>query len=409
MEQMNIYELVSHCTNYLKKIYSETTLHDYQSVWRNGIVKFMKEKGLTTYSTELGEQYISQINDNIKFQTYNSRLRKIQVLNDYLSDGRIHFCRQRSVPIILNGVWSKYLRDFMTYYKSLRRNEKTIKEYRVYISHFFYYLGTIGIEQANEIKDIHILRYIGNLDKISNSVSALRGLFHFWQDRQITQNDLSSALGLYRYADRREKIPSFYSPEEIKAIEESVNRTTIKGKRDYAMLLLSTRLGLRVSDIAGLKFEHIHWKENQIVFHQYKTKNLISLPLLTNVGNALIDYLKHARKDSKSDNIFLELRSPYIESSRAMVCGAIGRIIATSGVKIGDRHHGAHAMRHSLASNMLRKGTTLPVITEALGHAQSQSTMKYLKIDIRSLFQCALSVGKVSDEFYNQKGGAFYV
>jgi site-specific recombinase XerD len=130
--------------------------------------------------------------------------------------------------------------------------------------------------------------------------------------------------------------------------------------------------------------------------------------LLTDVGNAIIDYLKHGRFKSSSQRIFISGRAPYVDATKAMVCAALNGVISNAGVSVKYRHHGPHSMRHSLASTLLQNGTTIPVISEVLGHKNTASTMTYLKIDIASLQKSALPVTPVAEEFYTQKGGAFY-
>ena len=139
-----------------------------------------------------------------------------------------------------------------------------------------------------------------------------------------------------------------------------------------------------------------------------KTQKVIQLPLLTEVGNAIVDYLRNGRPQSNLAQVFLSCRAPFIGVTKACVCAAINTIIVTSGVDVHLKHHGPHSLRHSLASAMLCQETTFPVISESLGHRHTDTTMAYLKIDIASLMKCALPVPSVAEEFYLQRGGAFY-
>ena len=168
------------------------------------------------------------------------------------------------------------------------------------------------------------------------------------------------------------------------------------------------RLGLRASDIAHLTFDNINWGNSKIIFSQFKTGQQIELPLLTDVGEAIIDYLKYGRKLSQSQRVFLYTRAPFTEMTNSAVAGAIGRLVDTSGVDTTGRKHGPHAMRHSLVSRFLENREQLPVISEALGHHTTNTTMSYIRIDIGSLRQCVLEVPAVPAGFYEQKGGAFY-
>lgn len=229
----------------------------------------------------------------------------------------------------------------------------------------------------------------------------------FLSVQEYIQTDFEYVLSRNRYP-KREKLPSIYSAEEIQQIELSVEQSGPVGKRDYAILLLATRLGLRASDICRLKFEHLDWDHNIIAFTQYKTRKAIELPLLTEVGEAIVNYLRYSRPISRHPEIFLSARPPYRPMFRWGINNAISRIMRESGIDISGRKFGPHAMRHSLASRLLANGVSLPVISESLGHDSSLSTMEYLRVDLSSLMGCALDVPLVNPAFYEQKGGLFY-
>ena len=219
--------------------------------------------------------------------------------------------------------------------------------------------------------------------------------------------DLEEVLKSYRWV-KHEKVPSFFTADEVRAIETSIDRSSGVGKRNYAMLLLASRLGLRASDIAYLKFSNIDWEKNEIRLVQYKTGNPVSLPLLNDVGSAIIDYLKYGRFKSESQQIFISSRAPYVPANKSIVCSAIQEVIKKSEVKTDGRRHGPHSLRRSLASCLLKNEVPMPVISEALGHVKTDTTMTYLRIDLTSLMKCALAVPPIEDDFYTQKGGAFY-
>lgn len=171
---------------------------------------------------------------------------------------------------------------------------------------------------------------------------------------------------------------------------------------------MASRLGLRVSDIAGLTFDNIDWDNNRIILKQHKTGNPVELPLLPEVGEALVNYLRYARPESMLPNVFLSACAPYRPMNRLGLNGVVIRIMRSSGVNLAGRKFGPHSMRHSLASNMLKSGASISVISEALGHESSETTREYLRVDVTSLTKCALDVPPVPETFYRQKGGAFY-
>lgn len=188
----------------------------------------------------------------------------------------------------------------------------------------------------------------------------------------------------------------------------SVDRNHAVGKRDHTIILLAARLGLRASDIANLKFENILWEQSSIHLTQFKTGNEIKLPLLSEVGNAIVDYLKFGRPKSSENFVFLCARSPFNPIDTSVITRIVQNTFAKTGINTKYRRHGPHALRHSLAGRLLEKQTALPVITEVLGHENTESTKFYLRIDLTSLRQCVLEVPAVSPCFYIQKGGFFY-
>jgi len=172
--------------------------------------------------------------------------------------------------------------------------------------------------------------------------------------------------------------------------------------------MLAVRLGLRDSDISSLEFGHLLWSQNVISFQQFKTKVLVELPLPADVGDSIIDYIKYARPSSNDKHVFLEHVYPHNPVDSKRVSKTANRTIIESGVDIGARTHGSHALRHTIASLLLEQKTALPIISELLGHTNIQTLMCYLRIDTKSLRQCALDVPTVPEGFYTQKGGALY-
>jgi phage integrase family protein len=167
-------------------------------------------------------------------------------------------------------------------------------------------------------------------------------------------------------------------------------------------------LGLRASDIANLKFENILWEDNAIRLIQQKTNKELELPLLPEIGNAIIEYLRYGRPKSQSSYIFLLARSPYTHINQPVISQIAKKYFLKANVNIKNKHHGAHALRHSLATLLLEEQVKLPVISEVLGHENTESTSYYLRIDIQSLKKCSLDVSPVCENFYTQKGGYFY-
>jgi len=408
--QQEITRLIQDCLLFFSSnCYTQNRIDKYRSLWKYGILRYMEGKNLSLYTPSLGQEYVTTCipRDNLRHDD-REKIRSIQVLNDYLNLGYIR--KRTTVPVrhTLEGEIGLQMQKLIAYLQSLRRSTVTIKDYELYLNRFLVFLNHSGVYSVSGISERHILEFISMTENNKiNIVSCLRVLFRFWFESHITDGNFEEILRSYKWV-KQEKIPSFFTADEVRDIEESIDKSSSVGKRNYAMLLLASRLGLRASDIANLQFSNIDWDKNEIKLTQYKTGHPITLPLLNDVGNAIIDYLRYGRFKSESQNIFISSRAPYIPANKSMVCFAIREVISKSRVKIDGRHHGPHSLRHSLASCLLKNETPIHVISEALGHTKTDTTLTYLRIDLTSLLKCAIAVPPVLDEFYTQKGGVFY-
>lgn len=405
-----INQLIQGCLRFFNdNCYTQQRIDKYRSLWKYGILRYMKEKDLSLYTPSLGQQYIADCipSENVKHDD-REKIRSIQVIDDYLLLGYI---RKRSITPVTHPLYGEIglqMQKLINHLQSLRRSSVTIRDYQLYLNSFLVYLNRSRIYTLKEITERHILEFVSTTENNKiNVVSSLRVLFRFWIENHIIETDFDHVLRIYKWV-KHEKIPSFFTDNEVRTIETSIDRSSGVGKRNYAMLLLAIRLGLRASDIARLQFSNIDWEKNEIRFVQYKTGNPISLPLLSDVGSAIIDYLKYGRFKSESQHVFISSRAPYIPANKNIVCSAIQEVIRKSKVNTEGRRHGPHSLRHSLACSLLRNEVPMPVISETLGHVRTDTTMTYLRIDLTSLMKCALAVPPVPDDFYTQKGGAFY-
>ncbi|WP_159467338.1 site-specific integrase [Dyadobacter sp. 3J3] len=239
------------------------------------------------------------------------------------------------------------------------------------------------------------------------TLRAIRTFLKFLFEQGLIKEDISLSVPQDNY-QKQAKLPSVFSVDEIQRMISKIDRARPSGKRNYAIVLIAARLGLRASDIAGLKFENLFWQQSIISICQYKTGRQLQLPLLAEVGEAIIEYLKYGRPISNEPYVFLSAGSPFRRMHTPGITSLVNRAFILSGVNIEHRHHGPHALRHSLANLLLEQSTILPVITEVLGHENSRSTKYYLRIDLTSMKQCMLEAPAVADGFYNQKGCCFY-
>lgn len=217
--------------------------------------------------------------------------------------------------------------------------------------------------------------------------AALRSFLRYARYRGEISHDLASAVPtVANYA--MASIPRAIAQEHIRAILEHCDRQSALGRREYAILLLLARLGLRAGEIAALKLEDIDW-ERGCIDVPGKRNQRCELPLPTDVGDALADYLQNGRPRSNSRSLFLRALAPNCGfSSNVAVDSVVRRALVRAG--IGSPRKGAHQFRHALATQMLRHGASLAEIGELLRHCEADTTRIYAKVDLTALRPLAL-------------------
>jgi site-specific recombinase XerD len=183
-------------------------------------------------------------------------------------------------------------------------------------------------------------------------------------------------------------IPRAIAPDQVRRLLARINRHTAVGRRDYAILLLLARLGLRSSEVVFLELEDIDWKDGSMSVRG-KGGRRLQLPLPADVGEAIVAYLRHGRPPSSSRRVFLRARAPL---RGFLGPSAVGTIVRHALLRAGidAPTTGAHQFRHGLATEMLRHGASLGEIGELLGHRSPETTKIYTKVDLDALRSLAL-------------------
>jgi integrase/recombinase XerD len=373
---------------------------------------FMSEHDLATYTAKECDIFIRQIIGKGEYKNLCHRdkesIRCANILIEYQLTGMISY-RIKHNHELLHGAIGNDIQSYLDYRKSIGISSATLYDNRLYLGRFQKYLDSVGRINFVKMTQQDILGFIKSISystkaTIHCTLCTLRGFLRYLKREGILSIDWSYLVPKDSYR-KEAKLPTTYTKDEVERILKAVDRGNPKGKRDYAMMLLSARLGLRSSDICGLTFENLLWTQNLIVLIQEKTKKRIELPLLTEVGNAIIDYLKYGRPVSDLPYVFLHANHGYRKLQEPTLHSIVCYYMRLAGIKnIDVKKHGPHALRHSLAGFLLEKKTPLPVISEVLGHSNTDSTKTYLRIDMESLHQCALEVPSVNEDYY-QKGG----
>ncbi|MGE8421864.1 MAG: tyrosine-type recombinase/integrase [Sphingobacterium siyangense] len=409
-------ELSDSASDYLRDIgRSKQTISIYRWIWSR-IRAYMVSNNISNCTSGTVTAYLSETygSKSVSELTHHQKhcYRCALCLAQFAETGKMVEVINRREPIVLTGEFGNLIEQYVEQKKSMRLSEKTLRSYCYYLYRFQIYLHAQGIRSPQALTPLTIINYVSLLlpDTAGAkhlALSIIRSFLAFLTGIGRTVKDLSLLIPRDNYK-KQAKLPSVYTKQEVMVILDSIDRSTTTGKRDYALIMLAVRLGLRASDISGLEFGHILWQQNIICFSQKKTGETIKLPLTVDVGEALIDYIRYGRPSSQSAFVFLERLFPHGPIDAKRVSGAADRAIRQSGVEIGRRKHGSHALRHTMASMLLENQVSLPVISSILGHSSIQTSMCYLRIDIEGLRQCTLDVPGVQDTFYTQKGGAFY-
>lgn len=405
--EKSLKELQDQLEKYMKEnVFSDYLKKKFSSEFQMLSI-YMETNLITSYKEAIGKEYLTyrefsgngKSPKNIK-RRYDAWY--IELINGMLNSNAVTKKKKPDYNAVLPGNLGNYLYNFLnTYAKERRLSELTRNYYYSSLKCFCQKMDEDKIYNFEDLTAEYILEFVFLQKTKDHVASILRAVLADLYSKKII--DFRTANILSNVKTRtNQKLPSYYTPEEVMCIEKSIDRKYAMGKRDYAMILLATRLGLRSSDIRLLQFSNIDWDKNLIIIEQFKTKQPVELPLLNDVGEAIIDYIKHSRPKSFSKYIFLKATSPYLPLEGPALNAITKKYFIKSNVQFAKKKHGPHSLRHSLATNMLRKGAALPIISGTLGHSSSANTMKYVHLNVEELLKCTLEVPVVFKDFYIQ-------
>ncbi len=410
MEQKKI-KMVDLCKLVEQKMvdlgFSKSALYSYCSVWE----KLQVFAGDKYYSPKLcadflAEKYqIDRLEGCRKFtKTQMYYLRAVRVLADYYNFGT--FFRRKNIKRDIKWPenFSIPVESYISHLKvrgrsssHLHRNQNTIKA-------FLLYLDKISVYSITDVKSEHVSGYITSLvgyapKTIAVMVSILKCFFRYLYMNEMITFPLSESLPKVPNCVRT-ILPTVWSKGEIEKIIKVIDRGNPVGKRNYAIILLVARLGLRIGDVRNLQLSNINWSTNEITFSQNKTNSTLTLPLLNEVGWAIIDYLKHGRPETETKNIFVNHIAPFRSIGQSNnLYNMIMKYIVMAGIPVmGKSRIGMHSLRHSLASELMQNNVEITTISEILGHSTVETTRQYLRVNLSGLRQCALDVEVVKNE-----------
>lgn len=396
--------LVTSALDELERLgYSRRSLRRYRQVWEH-LVRFAREMNLgDEYSEDLAKRFVDAHHQRgADHSKPNEDWRRhipffVTVLGQFANDGYVEHGRVETSKLQVPAAMKKWLSEYEQYARdrchlrasTLRGRMRTI---RVFLDA----LGSRNVAKLEHLQPADIAAFVASRGRMcprtmSRTVSDVRCFLRFLLLRGVLRQDLTPLLPTVRVA-RDATIPSVWEPELVERLLKVVERSSPRGKRDYAILLLAARLGMRLGDIRALRLDALKWETAAIEITQSKTGAPLCLPMTEEVGLALIDYLKSGRPPSVHREVFLRAQppfTPFADEGRFYHIVTYWRELA--GIRFRSKQHcGLHSLRHTLATQLLREQIPIHVISQILGHATTTSTMIYAKVEVESLRAAAL-------------------
>lgn len=355
------------------------------------------------YSSDAGQAFIKLNAGRVPtlskahMNTYKNSIARL----DHALDGDYHWKpvskeKQAYASSCFNGILT-YYEDYLV---QTRKTEPDIRNRIHILARFLAHVETSNITEISSITALVIysgFEQTGSKDEFCKSV---KSFFRYAYRRDLINKDISFLVPEFT---RHTPIPTAYTSDEVSVILESIDRSTDAGKRNYCIVVIAARLGLRSCDIAGLTFENICTNDNTIRLIQKKTCEPIAFPLLKEIKDALDEYTKHARPSSNEPYLFMNVPQLSVRPlTPNNIYTIVSRIIDKSGVNTTNKRRGAHALRSSLASQLLEEGNSYSVIQKVLGHTSPEAAKYYVKIEIDKLRECALEVPAIQNDLLNE-------
>ena len=385
--------------------YTEGSFQFYRRRWKM-LLQFAEEQKENYYSEQLGIDFIEKHFhifekdfDRTLSQAETQDLRIIRMIGNFQLHNTILRRYYKHKDILTEPYFISISDQFKSYCTNKSYSKVTTDHYVKQSARFMDYLVSQNVKNCKEISLPLIHAYIKTLagytyKTVEQNICSLRAFFRFLLEIEEVQTDFAEKTPMVQ-ARKQTRIPSVWTTDELKKLIAVIDRGSPKGKRDYAIILLGCCLGLRCGDIKHLKAENFHWEEKKLVFIQSKTNTLLSLPLIPEVGWAVIDYLKYGRPKVESLFLFVKHMAPHGPFSEGdHLNQLIKRYMELAHLPTLKKRRGMHSLRHTMASMLLEKDTPLSTIADVLGHLDVDSTAVYLKVGMQKLKECSLTFGE---------------
>lgn len=374
---------------------------DRANLYATYLSDFMEKNALQVYDESIGAEFLKDLSPRFSAETNGNLKLFIARINAILHQEGFVTHIKMSEPIKLPAIFENILTNYKEHCKAKGLHSSSIRKRELCCRAFLSSLAHTGIHGSIAIT-------VSAISKACLQVShnsyfpIIRAFLKFLFEAEYLERDYSFIVPHFKAP---QPMPSVYSMQEVQQIEEKMNCNTPFGKRNYAMLLLATRLGLRAGDIVTMTFDELDFRTKTIRIIQNKTEVPLELPMLPCVDSALKDYIQNYRGISTSEYVFLSLHPPFSHVSPAAFGRYVRLALQVAGIKPGTRKSGPHAMRSSLASSMVNDGIPYEAVRRTLGHTSANAIKSYAKLDVEQLKLYTLEPPKASSRFAEYLSG----
>lgn len=373
--------------------YAPGTIQHYKTTW-NKVKRWCSERGLVWFDPDQELRLIEDLglDGNVLSPGERSMLRHVRSLLSLNDHGCLPSFSRRQP----DEVPDQFRNVFRTYATHLQQRGLAPVTRRGLASILRKFLTGLRIKDFGVLSMEDVTAHLEACASMTSQTRtgilyAIRAFTQWAADEGFCSPKVAAAMPVIP-GHKHAELPSAYAASEVSAMVGAAGGQSLK--RDRAILLLASVLGMRAGDIRALRMENIHWRTPEVRFTQPKTGHRVRLPLPEEVMLALADYLRNERPESTSEHVFLHHRAPHhsfedaVNPFHYVATNAYGR----ANVDTAGKHHGMHSLRHSAATNMLSGGTPYPVISGVLGHSNANTTRKYMAIDVERLRALSLEV-----------------
>jgi len=389
--------------------YGRVSLKHFGHAWRR-LAQFAADRGVAALSVDLAEAFLLHcgVGSSAPEAPAASGQQHLIKAMRYLLEFQQHGCIQRRpsvtsvhLPDALSHILEAFVR-FCTEERGIR--PRSMRGRRRYVTAFLMYLASRGVPDVRCIDVETVSGFVTSLchlipRTLATVVSDLRSFLRYLAMEGMVPASLVERIPRLRVR-QDERIPDVWRAEDVAALLAAIDRGSPVGKRDYAIVLLAARLGMRVGDIRDLRLEDLRWDEARIERPQSKTGVPVVLPLTDEIGEAVSAYLREGRPPTTRREVFLRHLAPFEPFGPN---DNLHHIVTTyrrrAGIKLPKQSRkGLHSLRHTVATRLLEAGVALETISGVMGHLSPETTRIYTKVDLAALRSAALDIEEVPHE-----------